>query len=141
MKTSNFSNNQRYGLNGISISRYPDKRSGFKGPEFPPLMPSEGLLKAYKDQRIRWETYKAIYSQQLACLNPYKVAEHLEVLAEDSEPILLCYESAKTLDKNPCHRRLVANWFGRELGLVVPEWDKSRLVDAEDMAEEGMAQV
>ena len=62
MKTSNFANwkNQRF-PGAVSISRYPDYRSGFDGPEFPPLMPSSQLLKAYKGGEIDWSEYKTQY--------------------------------------------------------------------------------
>lgn len=126
MKTSNFANNARYDLRGISISRYPDKRSGFTGPEFTPFMPSERLLKAYKEG-LPWPGYAAVFQQQLDCLNPQKTWERLMRMAEAigaDEPILLCYESAKTLDTNPCHRRLVAQWFKETIGEDVPEWSK-----------------
>lgn len=129
MKTSNFAHwkNQKF-PGAISISRYPDRRSGFNGPEFPPLMPSAGLLKAYKDKKIDWEVYRGLYFDQLSCLSPMKVAYQLEGLAEDwggdgAEPVLLCYESSKTLDTNPCHRRLVAEWFKSTVGLKVPEFE------------------
>ena len=130
MKTSNFANNKLYKLNGISISRYPATRQGFTGPEFPPLMPSAQLLAWYKSTSQspdNWADYAYAYNAQIGCLNPEKVWEELEVIAEAygcNEPILLCYESAKTLDTKPCHRRLVAAWFERELGVVVPEWEK-----------------
>ena len=70
MKTSNFANNQHYGLNGISISRYPAPRQGFNGPEFPPLFPNAQLLKDYKDGLIQWGTYTARYNDQLSLLKP-----------------------------------------------------------------------
>jgi hypothetical protein len=122
METSNFANNQWHDLNGISISRYPATRQGFKGPEFPPLMPSSQLLTWYKDTGD-WAKYAISYNRQLTCLNAQNVWHHLESMAGASEPILICYESAKTLDTQPCHRRLVAAWFERELGMVVPEWE------------------
>jgi len=133
MKTSNFANWQRQRFPGaISISRFPDRRSGFDGPEFPPLMPSSQLLKAYKDGLIDWDKYTALYRFQLDCLNPERVYHRLislimpdETSADEiPEPILLCYESAKTLDTQPCHRRLVAEWFEQELGIDMPEWSK-----------------
>jgi hypothetical protein len=124
VKTSNFANNKLYTLDGISISRYPATRQGFSGPEFTPLMPSAQLLSAYKDG-LYWDTYKADYEKQLECLSAYWCYERLKELAPGPEPILLCYESAKTLDTQPCHRRLVAAWFERELGIVVPEWTKT----------------
>ena len=127
MKTSNFANNKIYSLNGISISRHPDRRSGFAGPEFPPLMPSAQLLALYKAGDIDWQGYTEHYNGQLLCLNPERVYKALCFASEGlgvDEPILLCYESAKTLDTQPCHRRLVASWFERELGVVVPEWSR-----------------
>lgn len=132
MKTSNFVNNKLYGLNGISISRYPATRQGFTGPEFPPLMPSAQLLAWYKESGD-WDEYARRYQIfNLRCLDPQKVWDTLVILAAiqqsnvpgNPEPILLCYESAKTLDTQPCHRRLVADWLERELGVVVPEWSK-----------------
>ena len=129
MKTSNFANNQRYNLCGISISRYPDRRSGFAGPEFPPLFPDAGLLKDYKEGRIDWINYVHVYQRQLDCLNCEEVYSRLCEIAFEAgadEPVLLCYESAKTLDTQPCHRRLVAAWFEREIGVRAPEWTKQK---------------
>jgi len=129
MKTSNFANNRIHDLKGISISRYPDFRNGgYIGAEFPPLMPSEKLLKEYKEG-MAWETYAQIYGLQLNCLNPAATYERLCEIAASmgaSEPILLCFESAKTLDSQPCHRRLVAKWIEESLGVQVPEWVKSQ---------------
>jgi hypothetical protein len=123
MKTSNFANNRLHQLEGISISRYPATRQGFKGLEFAPLMPSANLLACGPDD---WQYYEQNYNRQLSCLNPkatwdewHNIASYL---SEEGEPVLLCYESAKTLDTHPCHRRLVAAWFERELGVEVPEW-------------------
>ena len=128
MKTSNFANNKLYHLNGISISRHPDRRSGFAGPEFPPLMPSAQLLAWYKgttQDAAAWEKYAEAYNAQLACLSPQATWDRLHAIREDIfEPVLICYKSAKTLATQPCHRRLVADWFERELGVVVPEWVK-----------------
>ena len=128
MKTSNFANwkNQRF-PGAVSISRYPDRRSGFTGPEFPPLMPSAQLLNWYKNNEIDWGDYRDLYAGQLKCLDPQKVVFQLEDIAKawgSAEPVLLCYESSKTLDIKPCHRRLVAEWFEAELGLAVPEWSR-----------------
>ena len=127
MKTSNFANNRLHNLKGISISRFPDKQhGGYGGIEFPPLMPSEKLLKMYKEG-LSWQAYASDYNLQLECLNPSATYERLYEIAESigvHEPVLLCWESAKTLDTNPCHRRLVAQWFESELGVIVPEWTK-----------------
>lgn len=131
MKTSNFANNQRYGLKGISISRYPATRQGFNGPEFPPLFPSAHLLKGYKEGVISWPEYREIYQTQLICLNPtevwHQLHQHVRAFySTQVEPILLCYESAKTLETQPCHRRLVAEWFKQELDMDVDEWERNK---------------
>lgn len=126
--TSNFANNKLHDLNGISISRYPAIRQGFKGPEFTPLMPSSQLLTWYKgtiQAKSAWAEYCEAYNAQLDCLKAASVYEELSVIAEAhdaDEIILLCYEPAKTLDTQPCHRRLVAAWLESELGITVPEW-------------------
>lgn len=128
MKTSNFSNSGHYGLNGISISRWPDRRHGFI-PEFTPLMPSAQLLAAYKEG-MPWDSYALVYNLQLKCLNARNTWERLHEMAEAVgavEPILICFESALSLDTKPCHRRLVAKWFEAELDVVVPEWSKADL--------------
>jgi uncharacterized protein YeaO (DUF488 family) len=125
--TSNFATNRMHRLNGISISRYPDRRSGFNGPEFPPLFPAEGLLKAYKDGEIKWTEYRRVYQGQLACLRPQEVVDRLHEIAMlngTHNVILLCYESAKTLERIPCHRRLVAEWIESSLDIRVPEWSQ-----------------
>ncbi|NEZ61522.1 DUF488 family protein [Leptolyngbyaceae cyanobacterium CCMR0082] len=129
MKTSNFANNAHHNLQGISISRYPATRSGFTGPEFPPLFPDTGLLKDYKESRIDWSGYVARYEQQLSLLKADEAYAYLCQIAAEigaDEPVLLCFESAKTLDKQPCHRRLVAAWLEREIGVQVPEWAKQK---------------
>jgi hypothetical protein len=89
-------------------------------------MPDSVLLQQYKDGYLRWAEYKNIYQKQLDCLDAEKVYEWIlsETFIIDApcEPILLCYESSKTLDAKPCHRRLVAAWFEQELGIDVPEY-------------------
>lgn len=125
MKTSNFANNQHHNLKGISISRYPPTRQGFKGPEFPPLFPDAGLLKDYKNGLLNWEQYQVRYRQQIDLLKVEETYSRLCQIAVDNgadEPVLLCFESARTLDTQPCHRRLVAQWFEQELKIQVPEW-------------------
>lgn len=121
MKTSNFSNNSRHNLNGISVSRFPPKY--FKGPEFTPLMPSIALLNAYKEG-ISWDSYEKAYMTQLNCLKVDEVIKKLTQLSRGNEPIILCFESSKTLDTKPCHRRLVAKWVEMKTGIKVNEWSK-----------------
>ena len=127
MKTTNFSIYSKNNLRGgISISRFPSQYCDYGGVEFPPLFPTAKLLKAYKDGML-WDSYAVIYQLQLDCLDAERTWNRLHEIAESGgadEPILLCFESAKTLDSAPCHRRLVSEWFKRELGHDVPEWSK-----------------
>lgn len=127
MKTSNFATWRLYKdqmPGAISISRHPCRRSGWKGPEFTPLMPSAQLLRSFKNKEIDWTGYSIAYESQIGLLRAEGVWNALHELAGPHEPVLLCVESAKTLDEQPCHRRLVADWLGRALGEEIPEWRK-----------------
>jgi hypothetical protein len=60
------------------------------------------------------------YQRRLEHLDPKLVVHELEGLAAaHSRPgvVLLCWEPAG----EPCHRRIVAEWFEQELGIEVPE--------------------
>jgi len=57
--------------------------------------------------------YRAAYQEILDRLDPRKVYQEL---GEDA--ILLCWEKPGEF----CHRRLVAEWLERELGVEVPEY-------------------
>ena len=62
---------------------------------------------------LRWGSYKVAYREcVLDTLDPHKVRGDL---GEDA--ILLCYEDPG----KRCHRRLVADWLERTLGIEVPE--------------------
>jgi uncharacterized protein (DUF488 family) len=61
--------------------------------------------------------YRAAYQEILDRLDPRKVYQEL---GEDA--ILLCFEKAGEF----CHRRLVAEWLERELGVEVPEWEEKK---------------
>lgn len=65
--------------------------------------------------------YERLYAEQLAKLSAEKVHQDLHLLANGSEPVLLCYEKPPFTETNWCHRRLVAAWFEKELGVVVEE--------------------
>ena len=61
--------------------------------------------------------YDVLYAEILAELDPAQVWADLHRLAGDAEPVLLFFEK----DATGCHRRLVARWLERELGIEVPE--------------------
>jgi hypothetical protein len=64
----------------------------------------------------------ALYRHEiLRKLDPKQVWDRLHDLAEGAEPVLLGYERPPFSMTNFCHRRLVAEWFERKLGVKVPE--------------------
>jgi uncharacterized protein YeaO (DUF488 family) len=117
MKTSYFSKYRGYF--GVSISLYPPK--GFSGRRYNTLAPSVELLDWWKscDQgREDWIHYRDIYySDILGTLRPAKIVEEI-----GDQAVLLCHEQ----DANRCHRGIVAEWLEFNLGIEVPEWQKTR---------------
>ena len=114
MKTASF---RTYtGPGRISIARYAprDTPAGFR--IYRPLAPGTWFNSV--DER----RYRELYFGQLAQLDPRVVVMDLEALAgADVEPVLLCYERPPFTATNWCHRRMVSEWFARELGMDVPE--------------------
>jgi len=122
MKTSNYANAELFRIpNCVSVSFSPGRN--FSGPAYPALAPSISLLSRYK-HGLSWADYVKEYNRQLSALDAQQVYGELCELTDSEDPVLLCFESAKTLDSKPCHRRLVAAWFEKELGIEVPEWNK-----------------
>jgi hypothetical protein len=65
--------------------------------------------------------YEAIYlGEILAALDPKTVWDELHALVEPHEPVLLCWERLQRANEW-CHRRMVADWFHRSLGVSVKE--------------------
>lgn len=66
--------------------------------------------------------YITLYTREvLSRLDPQETWDELHALAGGHEPVLLCYERPPFSDENFCHRRLVAEWFEKALGVQVPE--------------------
>lgn len=87
---------------------------GYHGRCYRPLAPSAALLRGYKAARIDAATYAQQYRAEVLDLqDPERVVEAL-----GTDAILLCWEPAGKF----CHRRLVAGWIERAMGIVVPEW-------------------
>jgi uncharacterized protein (DUF488 family) len=63
------------------------------------------------------EDYLAHYRAILEKLEPRTVFTDLHLLANGKEPVLLCWEKANVF----CHRRLVAEWLEKALGIEVVE--------------------
>ncbi|MDP3761519.1 MAG: DUF488 family protein [Ramlibacter sp.] len=114
MKTASFFTFS--GPGRISIARYAPRNvpAGFR--IYRPLAPGPWFNSV--DER----RYRELYLRQLAQLDARAVVEELEALAGAGvEPVLLCYERPPFTATNWCHRRMVSEWFGRELGVDVPE--------------------
>lgn len=67
------------------------------------------------------EEYIQRFTAQLAALDPRQVWDELHALANGAEPVMLCWEVPPWTDRNWCHRRMVAEWLERELGVEIPE--------------------
>lgn len=114
--------------NAVSISASTPK--DFTGKHIAHLAPTWDIITPYK----------------LGLIGPFEYAElYLKILTEDRGltakgifndiphgTIMLCYEKPKQF----CHRRVLAEWLERELGVEIPEWqsqdeaDKLAVVDS-----------
>lgn len=129
ISTSYFAKIPDTNSDAISISRYSPKGTKYK--QYPLLAPSAELLKGYKKGKVTPTAYYCMYGCYLDTLDPAKVVEDLYTLAE--HPILLCYEGSKSVSETVvirdvsivltpfCHRRIVALWLNKKLGLEVNE--------------------
>jgi hypothetical protein len=111
--TSNFSRAGRE-PSAVSIARSSPK--GWIGRRFDLLAPEWDWVKNLKDGFWSPDEYAEVYGWLLSELD----AENICAALGDGA-ILLCW--CKPSDF--CHRRLVAEWIEREMGLVVPEWNFS----------------
>ena len=76
-----------------------------------------------------YDQYKVLYDATLARMDPKQVWNELHEMAGGREPVLLCFERPPlVVPDNWCHRRMVADWFERELGDVVEEYCEPRLL-------------
>ena len=115
MKTASFFTYT--GPGRISIARYAPRGTPAGYRQYRALVPDADMLKM--SQALYLPRYAAI----LNALEPQQVWDDLHRLAGDQEPVLLCWERPPFTASNWCHRRLVADWFERALGVTVPEWD------------------
>lgn len=97
--------------NTVAICRYPPE--WWTGRVYQKLSPSAKLLADYRGKGISEAEYGSRYNEEvLSQLDPQIVFNEL---GEDA--ILLCFEKTGVF----CHRRLVADWFERKLGIKVNE--------------------
>lgn len=85
-----------------------------------------------------YDDYLPRYMAQLAQLSPQAVWDDLHRLAGNAEPVLLCYERPPLDKHNFCHRRMVAAWFARELGHIVPEYQPQPQAKPKDDRQGGL---
>ena len=113
MKTASFSTYT--GPGRISIARFAPRNTpaGFR--IYKPLAPGPWF------NSVSEPKYRELYFAQLAQLDASAVVAQLNELASGAEPVLLCWEKPPFSNTNWCHRRMVAEFFKTELGLVVPE--------------------
>jgi len=97
--------------NSVSIARWTPRWWG-AGRRATELAPSVDLLNAIKAGEINERQYtKRYHSELLKNLDPKKV------YAEYKDKILCCYERPGEF----CHRRLIAEWLEKSLGVRIPE--------------------
>ncbi len=99
----------------IGIARWAPRGTpaGFR--VYRPLEPTAPMLKMARAD------YEPLYEGILSRLDPRRVVDDLHRLADPHEPTLLCWERPPFSETVWCHRRRVAAWLERALGLVVPE--------------------
>jgi hypothetical protein len=113
MKTSYFANRKAAAEPGaVSIARWPPRWWGSRR-RYLALAPSEDLLKRAK-AGMPWPDYIEEYRRDvLGRLDPAAVYTEL-----GPDAILLCWEAPG----RDCHRRLIAEWLEKALGIEVPEY-------------------
>jgi hypothetical protein len=116
VKTSNFSRicRQPNDFGRISVSIALKAPDWYRGRRYPALAPRRAMLKMDE------ATYRVEYQKILDKLDPRKVFADL-----GKEAILLCWEAPGKF----CHRRLVAEWLEKHLGVDVPELQEPGLFD------------
>ena len=124
--TGNFANVKKYtaaGLFPVSIAlsaRY------FNGALYRKLNPDYSYLNDPEEE------YIPKFEAKLNNLSAKIVIKEFEELSCGKDIVLLCHEKAGEF----CHRRLVADWLNRELGIEVPELGKMEDLKIQDCREE-----
>ncbi|MEO0852193.1 MAG: DUF488 family protein [Cyanobacteria bacterium J06648_11] len=110
MITSNFRQTPAGTPGAIAISRSVPRYRKYA--RYPELKPGKDWFRSAPE-----DEYVRLYGEILAGLDAQTVWDELHELADGAEPILLCFEAPGEF----CHRRIVAKWFERELGVNVSE--------------------
>lgn len=115
MKTASWYTFRGEGRIGISVGTPRGISGGYR--LYRPLNPRREML------QLSHEDYDREFAIILGQLDPQKVWEDLHRLAGRAEPMLLCFEKPPFSCSNRCHRRTVAAWLEKKLGVHVPELD------------------
>jgi len=68
------------------------------------IVPSWGLIKSLKDNKLSWAAYSRIYQENLSKVNLRQALKKLCDLVKHDEIILCCWEGA---DDEYCHRKIL----------------------------------
>ena len=109
------------GSGKVGISRFPPRWVRERVPSYMALAPGASWMRAPRSE------YQVHFARLLARLDAGRVHRELQALGDASSGlvVLLCFEKPPFTESNWCHRRLVAEWLQRELGIEVPEWGLS----------------
>lgn len=108
---------QYEGPGRIVVARYAPRemRGGYRC--FKALAPGKRF------KTVTQEEYVRLYREQLEALDAQQVWDDLHAMAAElphgnasATPVLLCYEKPPFTGRSLCHRRLIAQWFEKELG-------------------------
>ena len=114
MKTASHFTYKGPGRVVISLGNPRGVPGGYK--MFKALAPDRDMLK------LGYHDYRRRFMAKLDELDAKATWDKLHELAgEGNEPILQCFESPPFTSASWCHRRMVSEWFERELGEKVPE--------------------
>ena len=111
MFTSYFANAKTLSPELVPVSIARGSPRWFTGKKELRLAPTRAMLKMLKAE------YDAAFAEILAKLDP---AEIHQALGENA--VLLCWEKPG----DACHRRLVAEWLEKALGVEIPEYGYAR---------------
>lgn len=112
MKTSCFSLYKGDGR--ISIARYAPRNTPAGYRIYSKLAPGTWF------NSVSEAKYNELFKNEiLARLDPQRTWDELHAMTGGYEPVLLCWERPGEF----CHRHLVSDWFERELGVTVSEYD------------------
>lgn len=119
MFTSYFSNIKNI-KNPLSISQSPPK--WYTGPQLKMLAPPWALVDMAHKGLSQEQYYKEFHRLILDLLDPREVYD--AIIEEYGDDVtLMCFEKLEA-PGDFCHRRLVAEWFIKHLGVEVPEYVK-----------------